>query len=391
MNKRWVWIARQSGQNDNAISILACFEAIISVCTFLFFIAFYDWAAGLLLGAFITPIFFLRSPESERITRKYFEEAVSRSHRFVLYGSLAALLFYRLDFPFWVSAFLVIPMTGIGHLFNSWYVQLTSSFAYLEKGLREMPENYFKTLFCTDVTSRPEMFPGSEGISAIPHWEKTIFFFPRPRNVLTFILCATMTLPLLGVVLLRFVAKASALTCLPLIYLSWPSYLLASRTEQLIWVKSQSAKSIELLRFMLAVTVVASFFLSVLDASMLLGSYRITHADNPVRMLATLYYVTDLSDVRPWQCISVVSAVLSVLIYFLMDGCRREAIAGRDEFSRRMGFIVLAQRVRTMLQVLWLFVAMYFTVEFYYFECKIEGQIALVLSYLWGFPTCANL
>ncbi|WP_298938576.1 hypothetical protein [uncultured Ruegeria sp.] len=390
MKRRWVWFTRQADQNNNAISVLATVETIASVGTFLLLIAFYDWGIGVFIGACLTPIFFLRSPESRKSTREYYERAVSRPHRFQLYGALTVVILVFLEAPIW-TWIVMLSVGGYvgGHLFNAWYVQFDRSLRYFRAGLSHLSENYYTTLFATDITARPELFPESEKVAAIPHWETSIFSFPRPRNPVTFLLSFMATLVMIGVVLLRFAAKASALVCLPLVYLSWPSRFLNNHEEQLIWIKSQSAKSIELFRFALAITVVASLFLSIFDATKISEIQDIVSAENPARMLATLYYVTDPSHIKPWQYLSVASAVLSILLYLLMDGCRKEAIAGRRDFSWRVGIIVQGVKVRTLLLVSWLLVAGYFSLEFYYLECRIEDPLARILSYFWDEPTCA--
>lgn len=390
MNRRWVWFSRQDDQKNSAISILACVETIASVCAFFFIIAYYDWGVRLLIGTIITPIFFLRSPESQEFTKEYYERAVERPQRFLMYGALVSLWLIYLDLPTWIIL-LIVPLGGVvfGHLYNSWYVQLTGSLAYFRKGLARLPQNYFSTLFATDITVRPEMFPESKGINGIPHWENSIFFFPRPRSPITFFLSVLTTLPLIGVVLLRFVAKASALTCLPLVYLSFPSLLLDNQKEQLIWIKSQSKKSIELFRLLLAVVVIISLVISVFDMPKLLSVQDVEAAENPLKMLATLYLVTDFSDIKPWQFLSVLSAVLSVVLYFFMDGCSKEAIAGRQTFSWRVNFIILGLRIRTVLLVLWILVTVYFSLKFYFAECELLDSVARFLSLFWGEQTCA--
>lgn len=391
MKRRWTWFTCQADQNDEAFSILACLETIASVSVLLFLITTYDWGAGLLIGAYVAPIFFLRSPESLKSTKEYFERAVSRQYRFQLYGIMLGVWLHSYDAPIWMwIVFIPIGALAIGHLYNAWQVQFSRSLFYFREGVSHLPRNYYKTLFVTDVTARPEMFPGSEAVDAIPHWKDSIFFFPQPRTPFTFILSAMLTLPLLGVTLLRFASKSSALIYLPLIYLSWPSRLQNDREEQLIWIKSQSAKSIELFRFLLSLSILASLFFSILDASQFLDIQRVISADNPFRVVVTLYYVTDLTNIKPWQFLSLVNATLSIVLYFLMDGCRKEANAGRQEFRWKVPVIITGQRMRTLLLILWTITTAYFTLEFYFAECNIGEPLARVLGYFWGETTCVG-
>lgn len=390
MGKRWAWFARQSNKNEDFFSVLACVETIASVSAFLFLIATYDWAVGILISAYITPIFFLRSPESLKSTKEYFERAVNRPHRFQLYGAMVAVWMFTLNAPLWIWL-LVLPPAGlaIGHLYNSWYVQFSRSLYYFKEGLRALPKNYYETLFVVDITVQPEMFPESKTVQAIPHWQASIFFFPHPRTPLTFLLSVIITLTLVAVVVLRFASKASALIYLPLIYLSWPSKLHNNKLEQQIWIKSQSAKSIELLRFFLSVSVIVFFLLSIFDASEFLNTQDVTAAENPIRFFATLYYITDISDIKPWQTLSLLAAILSIWLYFLMDGCRKEALAGREKFNWRISVIVSGQRIRTLLSISWLLISAYFTLEFYHVKCDIGETMARILSYVWGEAICS--
>jgi hypothetical protein len=84
----------------------------------------------------------------------------------------------------------------------------------------------------------------------------------------------------------------------------------------MIWIKSQSAKSIELFRFLFAIVVVCFFFLAIFDAVKLLSFGAFVPKDNPLGGIIGLYYVTDLSDIEPWHYASLIGASLSILIFF---------------------------------------------------------------------------
>lgn len=391
MKKRWVWISRQADPNDQVFSALACLETVACTMIFISFLFFWGWG-NWLLAILITPIFFLRSPESAVSTREYFERAVRRPHRFQLYGMLAAIVLARIDPPLWVWIIGVpIGSVGFGILFNAWYVQFSRSIIYFRQGIKCLPNNYYTALFVTDVTTTPEMFPGSAGVNAIPHWKHSIFFFPKPRNPVTFILSILWTIPLIGVIFLRFLAKASALIYLPVVYISWPANLLKDLEQQRIWIKSQSAKSIELLRFFLAFFFVAFFLLSVIDESALSTRSLFMSRENPLGIFVELYFITDFSRIMPWHYVSLISSSLSIVLYFLMDSCRKEAIAGRENFKSVIRFIILGVKLRSLLSVIWVSIAIVFTLKFYHSKCNIhEGVVYKILSYFFG-DTCATM
>ncbi len=389
MKRRWVWFNRQADQDDNIFSVLACLETLASVSIGLSLAVSYDWATWVLILSLIAPIFFLRSPESLESTKRYYERAVHRPHRFQLYGVLFALILYNFNAPFW--AWVVLLAFGglaFGHLYNAWYIQFNSTLAHIDKGIKQLPENYFRTLFVSDFTTKPEMFPGSGNVAAVPHLSHSLLYFPPPRNLWTFIVSANCTFALLGVMALRFVSKASAWLYLPLVFLSWPSRLQTDYKHQIIWIRSQSAKSIELFRFLLAVLIVLFFLGSILDATEVTNLLPVGSRENPLGTLIALYFVTDLNDVQPWHYISVINAALTITLYFMMDGCRKESIAGQTEFPRRLWLIIFGTRLRSLLSVFWILVVMFFTVEYYYLHCNFSGWLTHLPSFFLGEQAC---
>jgi hypothetical protein len=389
MKRRWVWFNHQANQDENVFSVLACLETLASVCIGFSLAAFYDWAAWVLLFSLTAPVFFLRSPESLESTKRYYERAVARPHRFQLYGVLLILLLSLFNAPIWVWVIILLfGSVAFGNLFNAWYVQFNRSIRYLDKGIKLLPENYFRTLFVSDFTTKPELFPGSGDVAGVPHLSHSLLYFPPPRNPWTFILSANCTFALLGVMLLRFVSKASAWLYLPLVFLSWPSRLQADYAHQVIWIRSQSAKSIELFRFLLAILVALFFIGSILDVTNVAKLHSTISNENPIWPLITLYFVTDLSDVKPWQYLSVINAALSITLYFVMDGCRKESIAGQSEFPRRLKFIIFGTKLRTLLSLSWVLVVMFFTFDYYYSNCYFSGWLVHVLSLVLGERAC---
>ncbi|KPN63370.1 hypothetical protein AKJ29_11915 [Aliiroseovarius crassostreae] len=304
---------------------------------------------------------------------------------------MVCIWLYHFEAPIWLWV-VAVPFGGlvIGHLFNAWYVQFSRSLFYSRQGIKQLPENYYTALFVYDLTSLPEMFPGSEGIDAIPHWKHSVFFFPHPRNPLTFLLSLCWTFSLISIVVLRFMAKASALIYLPLVYLSWPSDFQTSLQKQMIWIKSQSAKSIELFKFWFACTTVLLFALSAFQAANMLDLNAILSDENPISTLVVLYYVTDLSKIMPWHYLSLSNSLLSIALYFLMDGCRKEAIAGQSAFPKRVSLIIIGTRLRSVLSIFWIAIVMFFTLKFYYLRCDISGIAAQVLGYFLG-ETCGAI
>ena len=72
MKRRWVWFNRQTDQDDNVFSVLACLETLASVSIGLSLAVFYDWATWVLMFSLTAPIFFLRSPDSLESTKRYY-------------------------------------------------------------------------------------------------------------------------------------------------------------------------------------------------------------------------------------------------------------------------------------------------------------------------------
>jgi len=392
MKRRWVWFNHQAGKDENAFSVLACLETLASVIIGLYLAISFDWATWALLLSFVAPIFFLRSPESIESTKAYYERAVNRPHRFQLYGALLCFVLVSFNAPVWVWV-IVLPFGGIafGHLYNAWYVQFGRSFTYIDRGIKLLPENYFRTLFVTDFTTKPEMFPGSDSAEAVPRLSHSLLYFPPPRTPLTFIMSANITFALLGVMLLRFASKASAWLYLPLVFLSWPSRLQTDYEHQVIWIRSQSAKSIELFRFLLAAVVVLLFLVSILDATKAIELLPVRSQENPLGTLITLYFVTDLNRVQPWHYLTVINAALSITLYVMMDGCRKESIAGRTEFPTRLWLIIIGTRLRSLLSVFWILVVMFFTVEYYFLNCHFSGWLEYLLGLVLGAQACEAL
>ena len=162
--------------------------------------------------------------------------------------------------------------------------------------------------------------------------------------------------------------------------MSWPSRLQTDHEHQVIWIRSQSAKSIELFRFLLAALVALFFLGSIFDAAEMANLLSVSSNENPIGTLITLYFVTDLSDVKPWHYLSVINAVLSITLYFVMDGCRKESIAGQSGFPRRLKFIIFGTKLRTLLSLSWILVVVFFTFGYYYSNCNIPEWLSRFVS-----------
>lgn len=386
VEKRWVWANVMSANNGKSVSVLACFETFACAFLFLVLVIFFDFGIGLLMGSLLTPVFFLRSPSSLKETKGHFE-LIRSGLKFQMFGALCAAFLFTIEAPWWAWGF-ALPLGYCGgHLFDAWFVQFMNSISHSKEGIKHLSDNYFDTLFVKDITTRPEMFPGSEEISSLPQWSHSVFYFPPPRNPITFLFSVMMTLTLFGVVLLRFSAKASALVCLPLIYVSLPSGKIVDPQERLIWIKSQSAKSIETIRLFLAASVLLSVAWSTLDLLAFSQKIDLLSDENPFSIVAMFYFVTDLKSIQPWQAISAASAVITVFLYFVMDSWRNEAIAGRNEFPKYK-MVVLGLRIRTLLTVAWFVVSLIFALKYYYFDCTFGSALTRSLFYVWGEAGC---
>jgi hypothetical protein len=386
-SRGWTWVGSKKSVSTGEVSVLAAVEVLLASSAFWFVAVYLDSYTHIIAGIFLAPLSLLRSDESIRSVHGYYSRAEKRAHRFQLYGILTFLWLVYINPPTWIWIAVFVNGVAIGHLYNAWYVQFMHSLIYLRKGLANLPDNFYRSMFMVDVFVEPEMFPNSEQFIAVPHWKYSLFQ-RFPRNPLYILAGLNATTALVFICIMRLFIKSTIWFYLPILYIFGHSQRLAKSEELRIWLKSQTAKIHEWARFLFAVVTLLIAFIAAAEVDAfndLLSASRV--GETPVSVFS-LIFVLDFHSLYPWQYLTLPSACLTVILFIWQDSLRREALAGREDFGWQPPFLVRTIRVRDLLVIGWLVIAFIYALDFWHENCKVAGWIDLILSIPFGKSNC---
>jgi hypothetical protein len=202
---------------------------------------------------------------------------------------------------------------GLGLSVGVWLRTIGIRFAatalHLSDGFRQLPQNFFQTLFVIDLLHGVELVPGyaearftSEGLLArarkSPDLSEALFFY---TNFLVFVVPGY---------LYRIGIKSTFWVFLPLVYVARQNNSLDNIESRKEWAR----------RF-LAVITLAGFTLTTLVLHPRKGSIDVlgTQIISPLEFL----FLIDFNNIRPWHMLQVVSAVITIYLYFESDSVSR--------------------------------------------------------------------
>lgn len=288
---------------------------------------------------------------------------------------------------------LVVPGLGVGILFRSIVVRVIASLLHIHNGVGAFPKNWRRTLFHIDVLRAPELIPGLGKIK--PEYsfsgivEKQILggdYEFATRIGIAFLGFITFVPSLLY----RYSVKSTCWLYLPLIYVAHLPKRMRDINGKLVWIRSSPAKLIEVIRLFIAAVTLAVAAAALVDATALRVILSAA-GETPVSIFSLLV-VLDFSEIRPWQYFTLPSAGLTVVLYFWLDGIRKEETAGAtiDALGWQISAAVFASRVRDLLVYIWLGIALYYFAEFSYHQCRLPEGMMSWMEWHFG-PQCCDV
>jgi len=290
----------------------------------------------------------------------------------------------------------VIPFTlsfGIGVLFAALAVRIAATVLHIPAGLRALPDNFRRLVFCTSPAQEPELVPGLEPEDTQFTLNKTVsrFRYEMANNSAWENVINLAIYPLIIVFwnvpgwLYRFSIKSTSWFWWPLAFLGADLQvvkrpgLMRQRTIGTLWSKASIGLA--------AVTLIA-FLVTTLFANA--ESLR----DNPFLTVFGLVFLLDWSF-RPWQFLAILMAALSVVMVFAVDAVDREyqyAMAERDDEMRiaavrKLGWIERLARFRFLcVLIFWLMVGMHAFLYFNAVKCwtDVPANVGAWAHWIYG-------
>ena len=161
---------------------------------------------------------------------------------------------------------------------------------------------------------------------------------------------------------------------------------------RLIWVRALPSKIYEWIRLGLAVLTLGFAFIALISPAAL---YALMTAagETPVTVFSLLF-VLDFGDIRPWHYFTLPSAALTIVLFLWLDNIRKDEAAGAtiDAGGWKISTAIYANRVRSMLVIIWIGFALYYFVEDAYSQCLLDDWMAPLLEWRFGpLPACPAL
>ena len=221
----------------------------------------------------------------------------------------------------------VLPGIGFGVLLRAILIRLTATARFLIRGLVQFPTNWRFSTIESDLFHPPELIPGNEGII----YGKAISLALRKRdgtrNSASGIIANTLLLFIFfgPVMLWRWAVKSTAWFYLPLLWVrrGWQQL---DREELQIWARSYSSKALNWVWLVLGLISIAAVTVTLFSLHNYLAlQQQLNQTGAPTTFLGFLYALewSELLEL-PWLWFYLPSYVLTVIIFFALDGIAKD-------------------------------------------------------------------
>ena len=251
------------------------------------------------------------------------------------------------------TIFFVIPMV----------IRFYSALRHLPKGATFVSKNYFRILFESDITMAPDPLPDPEEI--IESWNFAKFkermgSGRTPWVIVNFIIMAPVFILTL---FMRLTLKSTAWFYLSLLFLT-SGY---NGTDKRIWMDSFATTAISKVRLALSFIATAISAL-IVDFPAVIAAMRLASDMELPVVPFSLLLVLDWSALYPWQYFSLLTALLTILLYFRLDHMSKHAKVGAvyAEQGFALRSMVWADRLRSLCVIAWISLITPPTLRFFY-------------------------
>ncbi|MHB8272449.1 hypothetical protein [Bradyrhizobium sp.] len=192
----WIWRSYPGTTEKGTFSILAAAEVLLAVGAYWLFSLWAHTHLHLLAGVVVAPFLLLRSEQSTALGQKWFKAIdISFGDSYSPLGRLLANIpnfkinwlkkpFGFLNFPIraivGISLYAIIAPLCLGIAF---VIRIVATVCYLVPGVTSLSSNWWRTLFATDIFTRPEIVPGHKASDSIFHFDE---FVATPREAVDY-------------------------------------------------------------------------------------------------------------------------------------------------------------------------------------------------------------
>jgi hypothetical protein len=356
---KWVWWSTHETIQNEVPSVTAILETIIAVPLYWWIALHTGVVLPLLVGAAVAPLVLLRSDQSVALGLEWF----------LKYERYEDRLDHASDFRVRITApvvFWCIPITSI-------VIRVAATLFYLRSGVRTLPVNFRRLVFCTSPAQLPELVPGleKEATSYLRFSRMSIMFSSWEGLILSWrrLLLSRYRSPL-GIVLAPFVVLFTLLS-LFVIYIIfflppwlyritiksttwfwWPLAFLGGDLEQIHRPKLFRKRVMGTLWAKATVLMSGGFLVAFVAAH----AGPLMFEPNDLLFPAGRLLNIDWTSLWTWQVCGLATAVLSVAVVFLFDEVfaeyqyaeENQEIPLRDAATCKFGWIERLARVRTL-------------------------------------------
>ena len=163
--------------------------------------------------------------------------------------------------------------------------------------------------------------------------------------------------------------------------------------ERRVWVCSTPAKNIEWVRVVLSVVTLGGVVLALADPGRAWTvAQSVGVGEVPFTILSAVA-VLDFDRAQPWHWVQVPAALLTLVIFFALDGLRKRLDAGGavDMQGRRVWLLILVFRVREVLGLIWIAMVLWYVpdlVRILHQGCQLIGVTESLAARVFGPADC---
>lgn len=320
----WCWrTSREATQQT--FSVLAALEVALAV--FLYW-AYALWAhtqVHLIIGAVVAPFLLLRSPESSELGRRWF-----RKVDFVLIDQNWISKQYsrareREGVIRVIAVSCAIIMALVIGLMGALVIRILATLLNIPAGIRSLSENWWRTLFATDIFTKPEIVPGHATESSLYNYMSdlpSVFrdflsTYKEKRSIVGFVefinscfgLIFVFGISLVPSYVYRLSIKSTAWVHWPLAYVSRPLQYADDPEEVRMRLWGDPREWLR--RVAMIITLAGAFAASVPAAASVKAAF--SSGALSVVEYAVLIDVKSLFG-HPWRAAALISAIITLIL-----------------------------------------------------------------------------
>jgi hypothetical protein len=324
--KLWLWRSRPGTTDHGIFSVLSVVEVLFAISCYWAVAIYAHTQLHLLVGVLAAPLLLLRSDQSIKLGIDWFRRFDPANDADISWTARVVEWMLKKGDQIDASGFLGSRALGVAANFTLFIVailagvvipavaavliRVIATFRYFVPGLQSLSSNWWRTLFATDIFSRPEVMPGYSGASPFDFASLTKRFQEsRQVDFLNWSLSFLVFVCFIPSYLYRLGIKSTAWVHWPLAYISRP--LRYADDPEEVQLRLWSDPREWLRRVAMIVTLCGALIASV-------PSFAVIRDTFPTGVVSIVEYAV-LIDVKslianPWRAVALISATITLLL-----------------------------------------------------------------------------